>query len=546
MLQSAGARVVIAMVAIGCIYALLPYTGQESDDGIPEATTVFVSKHEPRSVSSGLGAADLQDEIERLKEELRIAKQGSNSRVFVQQHDASGDLPSTWQSARYWRCCVSPEYWSKGCQPCMNMTARLWVDESGSWHGIAREESMRKAREDCKSISSKPRSLDSCWHVKSNGIALQDQRGLVIAGGQKNGAKVFTKGVGLGNQLFAAAGLIGNGLRLGRIPAVGCNSCFLHSMLRNMHCVEKLDFTQEQLDKTLLISDGGYLMKIEDQMKIRNASRDTVIDYSLFFQATSTFKDYAPAVCSAMQPSKQIQERVEEYFESIIKGIDITKETRTVAIHVRRGDYTAARHVSRYGLLSISYFTEGLKLIRDQLALEEPDSASKLVAIVFTTQESVEWCEKDFSKKLGKVVANINVVCANTSGFTFAEGKAPPAESRCQGEEIDMLAMALADYIILSNSTFSWWSHFFSICRTKIIDWWNIISSTFGSRNRAVNRPAFVLPTVWMNEEATKINSGAGEFSASKFGGGRTQTFQFMSSDYLLTSVSLKNLYQKA
>ena len=195
------------------------------------------------------------------------------------------------------------------------------------------------------------------------------------------------------------------------------------------------------------------------------------------------------------------------------------------------------------------------------MALAEPGSAKQLVAIVFTTQESVGWCQQTLVKVLQQTAEK--VVCANTSGFvlpwhahlafTFtgagspatllkyareslalvlgsarpwlalwgyppeyaslgahgrpstghwmvrlpfespyryaptqrgcrkfgarrfsaaADGeKPPPAESRCQGEEVDLLAMSLADFIILSNSTFSWWAHFFHSCRTRIVDW---------------------------------------------------------------------------
>ena len=68
----------------------------------------------------------------------------------------------------------------------------------------------------------------------------------------------------------------------------------------------------------------------------------------------------------------------------------------------------------RYGLLSTAYFAEGLRLIRDRVALAEPGSATQLVAIVFTTQESVEWCKKILVKALQQTAEK--VVCADTSG----------------------------------------------------------------------------------------------------------------------------------
>ena len=65
---------------------------------------------------------------------------------------------------------------------------------------------------------------------------------------------------------------------------------------------------------------------------------------------------------------------------------------RTIAFHVRRGDYTKGNHPKRYGVLSEAYYVSALRLIQARAALEEPDAADNLVAVVFTTQESVGWC----------------------------------------------------------------------------------------------------------------------------------------------------------
>lgn len=121
----------------------------------------------------------------------------------------------------------------KGCTPCLDMSAHLRAGDSDEWHGPARAANRVKQFGPCYKLSPRPRSGETCWNRQSNDEALKDPRGVVIAGGNTNGAKVFTKGVGLGNQLFAAAGLVGNALRFGRLPAVGCNSCFVDSILQN-------------------------------------------------------------------------------------------------------------------------------------------------------------------------------------------------------------------------------------------------------------------------------------------------------------------------
>ena len=60
---------------------------------------------------------------------------------------------------------------------------------------------------------------------------------------------------------------------------------------------------------------------------------------------------------------------------------------RTVTLHVRRGDYVKGNHPKRYGVLSEAYYLSAMRLVQSRVALEEPDSAENLVAVVFTTQE---------------------------------------------------------------------------------------------------------------------------------------------------------------
>ena len=151
----------------------------------------------------------------------------------------------------------------------------------------------------------------------------------------------------------------------------------------------------------------------------------------------------------------------------------MTKHSRTIALHVRKGDYALRNHPTKYGLLTIQYYIEGVRLIRDQVARTEPNSIDELIAIVFTTQESVSWCVKEFTPQLLKLHLVKSIVCANTSAFAVdKQTKIPIEAERCKGEDVDIFAMSLTDYIILANSTFSWWAHFFQTCRLRILDWW--------------------------------------------------------------------------
>ena len=50
-------------------------------------------------------------------------------------------------------------------------------------------------------------------------------------------------------------------------------------------------------------------------------------------------------------------------------------------------------------------------------------------------------------------------ICANAKG------------KRCRGEIVDMFALALGDYLVIANSTFSWWAHFFRHCFRNLPGW---------------------------------------------------------------------------
>jgi len=90
--------------------------------------------------------------------------------------------------------------------------------DAGKWYGDAREAmpsglSKREA-DQWKRFPGPPNAF---WSATRD-IALQDPRGLVFGGGHG----------GLGNQLWAAAGVIAVALESGRLPVLSCGSCYRH------------------------------------------------------------------------------------------------------------------------------------------------------------------------------------------------------------------------------------------------------------------------------------------------------------------------------
>ena len=66
-----------------------------------------------------------------------------------------------------------------------------------------------------------------------------------------------------------------------------------------------------------------------------------------------------------------------------------------------------------------------------------------IIVVVMSEQENVKWCKENLQWSRADGVKQ--TICANAKGL------------RCRGEIIDMLAMSLGDYLVVANSTFSWW-----------------------------------------------------------------------------------------
>lgn len=108
----------------------------------------------------------------------------------------------------------------------------------------------------------------------------------------------------------------------------------------------------------------------------------------------------------------------------LIKNLEISKKERILSFHVRRGDYALPANRSN-GILSRKYY---------ESALSQVDAYGKVW--VFT--DSPIEVELEFSNR----------------GFAF-EVVSPPAHS----DPVEsLLLMSSSEQIVISNSTFSWWS----------------------------------------------------------------------------------------
>lgn len=105
------------------------------------------------------------------------------------------------------------------------------------------------------------------------------------------------------------------------------------------------------------------------------------------------------------------------------------KNSNTIAIHIRRGDYVSDKMTAEYhGSCSLDYYLEAIKLLA---------SKNKDFSLVFFSDDS-DWVKEQFNDlPYPKIVVDYN---------------------KEENSWIDMLLMSCCKHNIIANSSFSWWA----------------------------------------------------------------------------------------
>lgn len=117
------------------------------------------------------------------------------------------------------------------------------------------------------------------------------------------------------------------------------------------------------------------------------------------------------------------------------------KVAKPIIVHIRRGDYL--NFADTYGILSDEYFYEAVRVLRQGM----PEAAQ---SPIWLFSDSIEAIPATMPKLISLGVLLIS----------------PPAGT--SDAEV-LIAMSLAEKIVISNSTYSWWSAFLNTKKTIVI-----------------------------------------------------------------------------
>jgi hypothetical protein len=109
----------------------------------------------------------------------------------------------------------------------------------------------------------------------------------------------------------------------------------------------------------------------------------------------------------------------------------------SVAVHVRRGDYSSASYASFFGGLPETYYVEAMSMVKERVG--NP--------VFYFFSDDIAWCKSNIA----------------TEGAEFVEHNSGADAYK------DMLLMASCKHNIIANSTFSWWGAWLNHNPDKVV-----------------------------------------------------------------------------
>ena len=148
-----------------------------------------------------------------------------------------------------------------------------------------------------------------------------------------------------------------------------------------------------------------------------------------YFQTEKYFKEYRSEILKDFELKTPLDTKNSEILSQI-------KDTNSVSIHIRRGDYLKLQHI--YHICSLEYYDEAINFISQ--TIENPH--------FYIFSDDIDWAKNNLKITYPHTFVDIN------------------SESNCC---FDLELMKNCKHNIIANSTFSWWGAWLNENTDKIV-----------------------------------------------------------------------------
>ena len=216
----------------------------------------------------------------------------------------------------------------------------------------------------------------------------------------------ITNNFGLGNKLFKIAATLG--------LAEKFNTAAVFPDLSH----KNHKYFKETIFRNLEDNNGDKSFIKKDFLWYRSGYTDIPFSEGLNLKGDFQSWKYFSNIESKIHKTFKISKKVDNEINKSKYAYLLKNNLKTVAIHVRRGDYT--NHTDQYKMVDVEYIKKARAFF---------DNSH--IFVIFS--DDIEWCKK-----------NINF----DNSDVFVENKT---------EIFDLYFMSMMNHNIISNSTFSWW-----------------------------------------------------------------------------------------
>ena len=252
-----------------------------------------------------------------------------------------------------------------------------------------------------------------------------------------NNIYIFIKG-GLGNQLFQyALGKVISNRHNGNIVLIkqifnNPNNTLRKFKLGDMNL--KFTLLDNNLSKVLLITKIPFFLQIIKEnknfsyQKINFTKKNILLNG--YWQSYKYFLNDKLELYNEFFKRNILNDKYIKYSQLICKK-------RSVAIHIRRGDYVTNINANQFhGVLNLNYYKKAISFFNQKI--KNPN--------FFIFSDDINWCKKKFK----------------SNDIIFIDEK-------ISDEIQEMKLMSLFSNFIIANSSFSWWPAFLSINHNKVV-----------------------------------------------------------------------------